>query len=273
MSAAPVQSFRIMQVPFLHWNNNQANKSRGKKSARGYEIELTLENGKQVRDRMVWLAAGAGRDCFALEKHRMCVKWFHEVNKPEYQTLHKGELEGFQKFSMTSVGQHLPRVHACCRQVVRGHNGYTMEVDCILMDFAGEPLSTILALESDRWGPESVRKLKVYFLAMLRMCEKAVASDLEWHEDFHSGNICFNVAKQCWFFVDLEGCKARTRTFEVAAHQAGKRQKKDVDTKSGQAFQFWSELLETHMMQKHHCGLCVGDIAKKLKLSEANGCC
>ena len=74
-----VSSFRIVEMP-CEWFTKRENRTRKKRSAKTYEIILILDNDDTVRDTMSWIGAGAGRDCFKLKDHDLCVKWFFEVD-------------------------------------------------------------------------------------------------------------------------------------------------------------------------------------------------
>eukprot|EP00435_Cladocopium_sp_Y103_P018072 s5368_g4.t1 len=59
---------------------------------------------------MIWLGAGAGRDCFKLENRALIVKWFSEVDSDAYKQLHPTELAGWRSYAEKPVGAHLPVV-------------------------------------------------------------------------------------------------------------------------------------------------------------------
>ena len=268
MAAVPIQTFWIVSTPHQDWGNRPQSLSRGRKSARVYNIVLILDDGQAVLDKMVWHSCGSGRDCFKLENHELCVKWFSEVDIVHLMDRHMCELTAFRRAARTTVGAHVPQVHACRKQSVFGHGGNFMQVDCILADFVGVSLATLLRIENSRWRPASRRVLQQYFLAMLHMCERAFASELEWHEDFDSESIHFNLVTDSCYFSSLPAWKDRTCSFGRAAHIAARRQTRDVDRLvvdgPGLAFQFWKHLLQTHMLHKHDCALDVQAIARHL---------
>lgn len=268
-----VSSFRIVETPCEFFTKAES-RTRKKKSAKTYEIVLNLENGDTARDCMSWIGAGAGRDCFKLKDHDMCVKWFFEVDKEEWKSLHPKEKDGYERYRNTPVGVHLPIVHAICKQEVQDNWQETMQVDCILVDFVGDSLHNILQVYNLSWNedssaPQVLRKL---FLAMMVMCKNACSSDLEWHDDLHTGNLCFHRATKRWYFVDLEAYNRRTTGFEVAIHKVAKRQMSEIaglckgPDEQWPAYMQWKSMLTEHMMHKHNQWIQLKDVATKLQV-------
>ena len=268
-----VSSVRIVKTPCEFFTKAEIH-TRKKKSAKTYEIVLTLDNGDIAGDSMSWIGAGAGRDCFKLKEHDLCVKWFFEVEKEEWKTLHPKEKEGYEKYRNTPVGVHLPMVHVICKQEVQDNWHQTMQVDCILVDFVGGSLYSILQVHNMRWNEESTASqvLHKLFLAMMVMCKNACSSDLEWHDDLHSGNLCFHKATKRWYFIDLEAYNPRTTAFEVATHRAAKKQMSKITglckgpDALWPAYLHWKSMLKEHMMDKHNQWIDLNDVARKLQV-------
>eukprot|EP00435_Cladocopium_sp_Y103_P050437 s3490_g15.t1 len=136
-----------------------------------------------------------------------------------------------------------------------------MKVDCLLQEFAGNSLRTILKLLNDEWehGPESEAVLRYYFVAMLVMCEQAEVSRLEWCGDLHCGNICYNSSTKRWYMVDSEKLDERSTPFARALNKAGKRQLLELEkidcAGPRYAYTAWAQLLSTYM--KHRTDLNV----------------
>eukprot|EP00435_Cladocopium_sp_Y103_P050697 s3399_g15.t1 len=225
MSCYQIDSFRVLPTPCEYWTQNEANPSRKSRSAKAYEVIVQLQDGQCIRDKMVWLDAGAGRDCFKFEHMNLCLKWFTEVDNERYKQLHQHELEGWQRYAETPVGAHLPMVHGTRILEVKDQRGRLMKVDCLLQEFAGNSLRTILKLLNDDWvhNPESEVVLRYYFVAMLVMCEQAEVSRLEWCGNLHCGNICYNSSTKRWYMVDSEKLDERSTPFAKALNKAGKR--------------------------------------------------
>jgi hypothetical protein len=223
---------------------------------------------------MSWIGAGAGRDCFKLKDHDLCVKWFFEVDIEDWKSLHPNELAGYQKYRHTPVGVHLPMVHATCKQEVFDNWQKLMPVDCILVDFVGDSLNSILQAHNLRWNEASVscHVLRKLFLAMMVMCINASSSNLEWHEDFHTGNLCFHKETKRWYLIDLEVFKETSVTFETAVHRAAERQVGEISgickgpKEMWPAYLSWDSLLKEHMMNKHHEHINLNDVATKLQV-------
>ena len=268
-----IAHYRVIQVPCVFWKNKAATESRKKKSACGYEIVLELQNGQIHKDRMLWLDSGQGRDCFKLENHRLCLKWFWETDNVEYKKLHADELKCWNTFKDSAVGCHLPVVYGCSMQTVQGQQCQVMEVDCLLTDFVGQNLKTVIDKENAQWGPRSPERLKRLFIEMVRMCQRAQESGLKWQGDFHSRNICWDEQTGRWYFVDLETAESQDEKFEVAAHKAAKRQASDLESfkkaNQCQAEDFWIALLHQCLFQKHHSGISMTEIEDALLWSEA----
>eukprot|EP00435_Cladocopium_sp_Y103_P044303 s3399_g12.t1 len=256
MSSHQIDFFRIDPTPCEYWAQKDANLSRKRRSAKAYEVIVHFKNGESTRDKMVWLDAGAGRDCFKFEHLNLCLKWFTEVDNEQYKKLHQHELEGWQRYADTPVGAHLPMVHGTRILEVGDQQGRLMKVDCLLQEFAGNSLRTVLKLLNGEWEsrPESEAVLREYFVAMLVMCEQADVSRLEWCGDFHTGNICYNSSTKRWYMVDLEKLDERTTFFAKALNNAGKRQlselKKILPPGHRYAYAAWEQLLSTYMKNR-----------------------
>ena len=268
-----ITRYRVIDVPCLYWKSKAATESRAQKSACGYEIELELQDGQVRRDRMLWLDSGQGRDCFKLENHRLCLKWFWETGNVSYKKLHADELKCWNTFKDSAVGVHLPVVHGCTKQVVQDQWSKRMEVDCLLTEFVGQNLKTILDKENAQWGPRSQGCLKRLFIEMVRMCQRAQESGLKWHGDFHSKNICWDEKTGRWYFVDLETAEIQKQDFETAAHRAAKRQASDLGTVKKahqcQAEDLWIAMLHQFLFHKHHSRISVTEIEEALLCEEA----
>ena len=167
----------------------------------------------------------------------------------------------------------MPVVYGCSMQTVQGQQCQVMEVDCLLTDFVGQNLKTVIDKENAQWGPRSPERLKRLFIEMVRMCQRAQESGLKWQGDFHSKNICWDEQTGRWYFVDLETAESQDEKFEVAAHKAAKRQASDLESfkkaNQCQAEDFWIALLHQCLFQKHHCGISMTEIEEALLCSEA----
>ena len=159
-------------------------------------------------------------------------------------------------------------------QEVQDNWHQSMQVDCILVDFVGDSLQHILQAYNVAWNKDSSAPhvLRKLFLAMMVMCKNACSSDLEWHDDLHSGNLCFHKATKRWYFIDLEAYKERKTDFEVAIHKVAKRQISEITSLSKgsdeqwPAYMQWKSMLTEHMMHKHNQGFELKDVASKLQV-------
>eukprot|EP00435_Cladocopium_sp_Y103_P064286 s815_g26.t1 len=75
-------------------------------------------------------------------------------------------------------------------------------MDCLLAEFAGDNLRTILQMLNDQWNTGTERVLRKYFVAMVFMCQQGDVSNLEWAVDFYCGNICFKAPNQSHIFFN-----------------------------------------------------------------------
>eukprot|EP00435_Cladocopium_sp_Y103_P032109 s4261_g8.t1 len=218
---------------------------------------------------MIWLGAGAGRDCFKLENHALIVKWFSEVDSDAYKQLHPNELAGWRSYAEKPVGAHLPVVFGHQIQAVYDNSNQTMTVDCLLMEYVGDTLGTVLQILNQNWTLTAQATLKRMFVEMLFMCHQAHASDLLWNGDFHSGNICYHPERKRWYLIDLESFECCSHGFSTETHKAAKRQQKDVNSHETAPHRLWSKMLQDHMMDKGGWAISVREVAKLLAVDFA----
>ena len=262
-AACAVSNFSVALLPSVWWPSQVANMTRHKRCAKAYEITVNFSNGESTRDVMDHIGSGAARDCYKLRELPMVVKWFTETQDVRYQTLHRGEFEGYLRVVGTPVAQHLPAVYGTHKQEVQDQKGKKTEVDCLLTEFVGPTLYELF-----RDGKLTLQDVQKLFVQMLLMAEKFADSNVSWGHDFHSRNICYHKRKGIWMMVDLESVEARKGLKTSEVNKAGQRLRKDLQSETSSAFQELKRLIEMFMViQTAACqwdGTTVTPVAQQL---------
>ena len=237
-----VTRFQIAMNPSQFYPNKKQNQTRNKKSAKAYEILVEFEDGKRIRDQMIYLNHGAARDCYRLEELPMVLKWFQEVNDPRYKDLHPGELAGFQQVAARPCAKHLPKVYAIGHREVNDNSQQLQQVDCCLSEFVGPTLAELIST----LGEVDKSVVRCLFVKLLRMMQRFLQSKVQWECDFHSMNICYCMRSGVWKLVDLEGILPPDKDAIRAVNCGAQRLLKDLKNRPGRLFEELSRCLQTY---------------------------
>lgn len=256
---ADVHAFRIVQPPAVFWQKQALNPSRKKFYAKAYEIVCTFRSGEEVRDRLVWRAKGAGRDCFVCERLPYCLKAYTEM---QYNT-NETDFEGARRWQPRAP-QHLPRAHARQLVTMQGQSSGLQKVDALLVDYVGTTLTDTLVelCPNDTLTAVQTAQVAAHLVAIVRMTETLHGIGLVWNEDFHSGNIAWNRHVRQWYMIDLETWAENTSqaTLRQEWQKAGKRLQRD--TGGGVAGTYFRSLLKhvvnTHTVSSHELAQTLG---------------
>ena len=123
--------------------------------ARTYEIILKFRGRSRAQDRMIWIGADEGRDCYVLRTCRLCCKSFAPRNPRDGMDFHARAFAASTTCESLPVALHVPVAHAFARQQVQGNQGEWLHVDYILIDFIGPSMKSWLMIVRHRWTAAS----------------------------------------------------------------------------------------------------------------------
>ena len=242
-----VVSFRVVPDPCEWWPNKQANRSRRKKFAKAYDIELTLRNGTILRLVMRWHDKGAGRDCYMVEDAKLCVKMYDELT----YVVNAVECAGLKQW-YGCLSQHLPLAVSQRRQEVTLQNGCVVMSDMFLLEATGVTLkSLLLALnETGPWHLDKQAKVHEYLIGLLEMTEHVHRHGFAWFHDFRSDGVTFDSEKETWVLIKFETFEPISpgMTFAKAWTHAAKRLIKE--NLSGASGDYFKLLLKSYLLRK-----------------------
>ena len=238
-SQSNIVSYRIVHPGCAWWQNKKANQSRNKVYCRQYEIVLTFADGKQFKDVMTHAAKGQGRDCYFLHECDLCLKLYPELD----YTTNAREAAGSWKFQ-PHAPLHLPKVIGQNRQQVDTHSQGLLESDTLLVQKVGDTLSTRLTEVATKTCDLALQQeLVQWLLDIAIMTEKLTQANLQWNEDFHSGNIAWSEKTRTWYIIDLEQWANTTETCQRQWSVAGKRLLRDLRCHTSEAGVFFCRVV------------------------------
>ena len=161
--------------------------------ARTHDILLKFRGRSQAQDRMIWIVADEGRDCYVLQTYRLCCKCRDGLN------FHARAFAASTTCASLPVAPHVPVAHAFARQQVQGNQGEWLHVDYILIDFVGPSMKSWLMTINHRRTAASSDMLRKAFLSLMVLCHRSHQSKLPWDQELFSRSVCYDVVKRRWF--------------------------------------------------------------------------
>ena len=104
-----VTHFEIFPTPRNFWM--EPNRVLPRSSAGVYDVVLHLL-GLPPADQMVWNCVDDSRDCYVLQRYKLCCRWFQVRDNDAFENLHSETVAWTRNFLILPIGPHVPIANA-----------------------------------------------------------------------------------------------------------------------------------------------------------------